>query len=166
MGSVGAAKREFARREFIRREFAVRGGSTSRGVVVIDSTGRILYHQNQALAYQLVNDSLPHFKPVAARMMSGDAGWQSFWSGTGDEVWAAFSTFPEMNMSVAILENYKEAMAAARRSGIWGLVYSVLIGSMSAILLSFYLQRRTGDSSASARVWLRLPRANLITASS
>ncbi len=83
-------------------------------------TGRILYHQNQALAYQLVNDSLPHFKPVAARMMSGDPGWQSFWSGTGDEVWATFSTFPEMNMSVAILENYKQAMAAARRSGTMG----------------------------------------------
>ena len=122
----------------------VRGSSTSRGVVVVDSTGRILYHQNQALAYQLVSDSLPQFKPVAARMMSGDDGWQSFWSGTGDEVWATFSTFPEMNMSVAIMENYKEAMAAARRSVMWGLVYSVLIGSMAAILLSFYLQRRTG----------------------
>ena len=122
----------------------VRESSLSRGVVVIDSTGRILYHQNQALAYQLVNDSLPHFKPVAARMMSGDAGWQSFWSGTGDEMWAAFDTFPEMNMSVAVLENYKEAMADARRSVIWGLVYSILIGSIAAILLSFYLQRRTG----------------------
>lgn len=123
----------------------VRQGPTSRGVVVIDSTGRILYHQNQALAYQLVNDSLPQFKPVAARMMSGDPGWQNFWSGTGDEVWATFSTFPEMkNMSVAILENYKEAMVAARRSVIWGLVYSVLVGSMAAILLSFYLQRKTG----------------------
>ncbi|MCM3874673.1 MAG: sensor histidine kinase [Pyrinomonadaceae bacterium] len=122
----------------------VRASSTSRSVMVIDSTGRILYHQNQALAYQMVSDSLPHYKPVAARMMSGDDGWQSFFSGTGDEVWATFSTFPEMNMSVAILENYKEAMVAARRSVIWGLVYSVLIGSMAAILLSFYLQRKTG----------------------
>jgi signal transduction histidine kinase len=111
--------------------------------VVVDHTGRILYHQNQALAYQMVSDSLPHFNPVAARMMSGDSGWQSFWSGTGDEVWAAFSTFPEMNMSVAILESYKQAMAAARRSGGWSLVYSILIGSATAILLSFYFQFRT-----------------------
>lgn len=116
---------------------------TSRRVVVIDQNGRILYHQNEALAYQLVNDSLPHFKPVAARMMSGDSGWQSFWSGSGDEVWAAFSTFPEMNMSVAVLESYKQGVAAARRSGLWGLVYSILIGAASAILLSFYLQSRT-----------------------
>lgn len=120
-----------------------RANSTSRSVVVVDHTGRILYHQNQALAYQLVSDSLPHFKPVAARMMSGDSGWQSFWSGTGDEVWATFSTFPEMNMSVAILQSYKQAMAPARRSGLWGLVYSILIGSATAILLSFYLQNRT-----------------------
>jgi C4-dicarboxylate-specific signal transduction histidine kinase len=120
-----------------------RESSTSRAVVVVDQTGRILYHQNQALAYQLVSDSLPHFKPVAARMMSGDSGWQSFRSGTGDEVWAAFSTFPEMNVSVAILESYNQAMAAARRSGLWGLVYSILIGSITAILLSFYLQGRT-----------------------
>ncbi len=120
-----------------------RASSTSRSVVVVDHTGRILYHQNQALAYQLVSDSLPHFKPVAARMMSGDSGWQSFWSGTGDEVWATFSTFPEMNMSVAILQSYKQAMAPARRSGLWGLVYSILIGSATAILLSFYLQNRT-----------------------
>lgn len=119
-----------------------RASATSRTVVVVDHTGRILYHQNQALAYQLVNDSLPHFEPVG-RMMSGDSGWQSFRSGTGDEVWAAFSTFPEMNMSVAILESYKQAMAAARRSGVWGLVYSILIGSATAILLSFYLQVRT-----------------------
>ncbi|MCM3905237.1 MAG: ATP-binding protein [Pyrinomonadaceae bacterium] len=120
-----------------------RASSTSRSVVVVDHTGRILYYQNQAIAYQLVSDSLPHFKPVAARMMSGDSGWQSFWSGTGDEVWATFSTFPEMNMSVAILQSYKQAMAPARRSGLWGLVYSILIGSAAAILLSFYLQNRT-----------------------
>jgi signal transduction histidine kinase len=118
--------------------------STSHIVLVVDNTGRILYHQNQALAYQLVTDSLPHFSPVAARMMSGDSGWQSFWSGTGDEVWAAFSTFPEMNISVAVMESYKPAMAPARRSGVWGLVYSILIGSAAAILLSFYLQRKPG----------------------
>ena len=76
-------------------------------------------------------------------MMSGDSGWESFSSGTGDEVWAVFSTFPDMNMSVAIMENYKQATAAARRSAVWGLVYSVLIGSITAILLSFYLQGRT-----------------------
>ncbi|MDQ3473316.1 MAG: ATP-binding protein, partial [Acidobacteriota bacterium] len=121
---------------------ATREGSTSRAVIVVDHTGRILYHQNQALAYQLVSDSLPHFNPVAARMISGDSGWQSFSSATGDEVWATFSTFPEMNMSVAIMEGYKQAMAPARRSGAWGLVYSILIGSITAILLSFYLQGR------------------------
>jgi len=120
-----------------------RASSTSRTVVIVDRADRILYHQNQALAYQLVSDSLPHFKPIAARMMSGDSGWQSFRSGTDEEVWAAFSPFPEMNMSVAILESYKQAMAGARRSGVWGLVYSILIGSATAILLSFYLQVRT-----------------------
>jgi signal transduction histidine kinase len=120
-----------------------RASSALRSVVVIDHTGRIIYHQNQALAYQLVSDSLPHFKPVAARMMSGDSGWQSFWSGTGDEMWASFSTFPEMNMSVAMLQSYKQAMAPARRGGLWGLVYSILIGSATAILLSFYLQNKT-----------------------
>ncbi len=120
-----------------------RASSTSRTVVVVDRADRILYHQNQALAYQLVSDSLPHFKPIAARMMSGDSGWQSFRSGTDEEVWAAFSPFPEMTMSVAILESYKQAMAGARRSGVWGLVYSILIGSAAAILLSFYLQVRT-----------------------
>lgn len=120
----------------------VREGSTSRAVVVVDHNGRILYHQNQALAYQLVSDSLPNFNPVAARMMSGDSGWQSFRSRTGEDVWAAFSTFPEMNMSVAIIESHKQAMAPARSSGVWGLVYSILIGSITAILLSFYLQGR------------------------
>lgn len=112
-------------------------------VVVIDHTGRILYHQNQALTYQLVSDSLPHFYPVASRMTPGDSGWQSFTSGTGDEVWAAFSSFPDMNVSVAVLESYKQAMAPARRSGVWGLIYSILIGSAAAILVSFYLQGRT-----------------------
>jgi signal transduction histidine kinase len=129
--------------ELPRENSPVKESSRSRGVVVLDSTGRILYHQNQALAYQLVNDSMPHFKSVAGRMMAGEPGWEAFFPGN-DEMWAVFDTFPEMNMSVAILENYKEAMSGARRSVIWGLVYSVLIGSMAAILLSFYLQRKTG----------------------
>jgi signal transduction histidine kinase len=120
-----------------------RASSPSRAVIVVDDTGRILYHQNQALAYQLVSDSLPHFNSVAARMMSGDSGWQSFRSVTGDEVWAVFSAFPDMNMSVAVMENYKQATSAARRSAVWGLVYSILIGSTAAILLSFYFQFRT-----------------------
>jgi signal transduction histidine kinase len=120
-----------------------RTSSTSHAVVVIDHTGRILYHPNQALGYQLVNDSLPYFKSVAARMMAGESGWQSFSSGTGEEVWAAFSTFPDANMSVAILENYSQTMAAARWSGIRGIVYSILIGTAAAILLWFYLQTRT-----------------------
>jgi signal transduction histidine kinase len=120
-----------------------RASSTSHAVVVIDHTGRILYHPNQALGYQLINDSLPHFKSIAARMMAGESGWQSFSSGTGDEVWAAFSAFPDANMSVAILENYKQTIAAARWSGIWGIVYAILIGTAAAILLSFYLQVRT-----------------------
>lgn len=115
----------------------------TRSVVVVDHTGRLLHHRNQALAYQLVKDSLPHFNQVAARMMSGDSGWQSFRSGTGDEVWAAFSTLPDTNISIAILEGYDQAITAARRSGVWGIVYSILIGSGAAILLSFYLQGRT-----------------------
>jgi putative PEP-CTERM system histidine kinase len=48
-----------------------------------------------------------------------------------------------MNVSVAVLQSYKQAMAQARRSGVWGLIYSILIGSAAAILLSFYLQGRT-----------------------
>lgn len=116
----------------------------SRTVVVIDDSGRILYHPNPALLHQSVHDSMPYFKPAAIRMAAGEAGWQSFIASTGEEVWASFDAFPDLNMSVAIRESYNQAMAEARRAGVWGLIYSVLIGLATLVLLTFYLQRRTG----------------------
>jgi signal transduction histidine kinase len=116
----------------------------SRTVVVIDDSGRILYHPNPALLHQSVDDSMPYFKPAAIRMIASEAGWQSFISSTGDEVWTSFDAFPDLNMSVAIRESYNQAMAEARRAGVWGLIYAVLIGLATLILLTSYVQRRTG----------------------
>ncbi|MGH9971342.1 MAG: ATP-binding protein [Pyrinomonadaceae bacterium] len=117
--------------------------SGSHRVVVVDRTGRILYHPNRTLIHQPVNDSMPHFRSVASRMLAGEAGWQSFISSTGQEVWAAFDALPALDAIAAVQGNYSQAVADARRLGLTGLIYSVLIGMAAAILLALYFHRRT-----------------------
>lgn len=117
--------------------------SVPRLVLVLDRSGRILYHPNEALKHQLVSSSLPYFLPVASRMMSGEIGREAFTSSTGEEYWAAHSTIPALDVSVAAARNYEMAMNDSRQAGRVGLIVSGLLALTTAFFLTLYWQRRS-----------------------
>ncbi len=119
------------------------GHQHSRGVVVLDNSGRILYHPNQALLHQPVANAMPYFMPAAQRMLSGQSGLQSFTSATGDESEAAYAAFPSLNISVASTQSAQLVLAATRWTAWWGLINAVAIGFIAALILTRYWQRKS-----------------------
>ncbi|MGH9904286.1 MAG: ATP-binding protein [Pyrinomonadaceae bacterium] len=117
-------------------------GPISRSVVVLDNSGKVLYHTNRALLYRPVNDAMPYFAGLAQPMLAGQSGLLSFTSATGAESEAAYRALPQLGVSVATTQNYSVALAESRRSGMIGLIASVLLGSLAALVMTHYWQRQ------------------------
>lgn len=117
-------------------------GPISRSVVVLDNSGKVLYHTNRALLYRPVNDAMPYFAGVAQRMLAGQSGLVSFTSATGAESEAVYRSLPRLGVSAATTQNYSVALAESRRSGMIGLIASVLLGCLAALVISRYWQRQ------------------------
>ena len=109
--------------------------------IVLDRTGRILYHGNEALKHQPASESMPYFQPVASRMLSSEQGQQNFTGPDGNEYAALFGHIQPMDVSVAVATNHDQAIADARRAGRLGLLISVLLGLPTGMLLTRYWQR-------------------------
>ncbi len=119
-----------------------KSGPVSRGVVILDGSGTILYHHNQTLLHQPVAEAMAYFSSVAQRMVSRQSGVQTFTSATGDESEASFAAFPALDISVATTMNAEPALAAARQTGWLVLVASILLGFLGAVILTRYWQRK------------------------
>jgi signal transduction histidine kinase len=116
-------------------------GNRDRGVfIVLDETGSILYHTNEAIKHQSASESMPYFQPVASRMLSSEQGQQSFTTTDGDEYVAIYAHIQPLGVSVAWAANRDQALAGARRAGRIGLLISVLLGLLAAALLTRYWQ--------------------------
>lgn len=114
----------------------------SREVVILDTSGRILYHHNRTLLHQSVAEAMHYFTPAAQQMISRQSGVQSFTSATGDESEAAFAAFPAFDISIATTKNAQPALAAARRGGGIVLISSVLLSLLASLVLTRYWQRK------------------------
>ncbi len=108
--------------------------------IVLDRTGRILYHANEALKHQPASESMPYFLPVTNHMLSGEQGRQRFTAPGVDEYSTIYTQIPTLGVSVAIASNHEQALADARRMGRIGLFVSVLLGLVAAVLLTLYWQ--------------------------
>jgi signal transduction histidine kinase len=108
--------------------------------IVLDRTGRILYHTNEALKHQPASESIPYFQPVAIHMLSNEQGQQTFTGPDGNEYAALYEHIQPMDVSVAVTANHDQALADARQAGRLGLLISVLLGLPAAILLTRYWQ--------------------------
>jgi signal transduction histidine kinase len=111
--------------------------------IVIDRSGKILYHTNEALKHQHVSDSMAYFRPIADKMSSGVDGNDNFISPRGEPYAASYTTIPPLDVSVAAATNYDQAVADARRAGKLGLLVAVLLATLAAALLTLYWQRQT-----------------------
>ena len=114
----------------------------TRQVIVLDASGRIVYHANPALEHQLIGGSMPYFSSVAGAMTLGQGGWQFYESSAGDRWLAVFAPVKSGNLSLAVARNYS-LTAHAPRVSLWtGIALSILIGSVAAFLLAVFYQRK------------------------
>jgi signal transduction histidine kinase len=110
-------------------------------VVMIDRTGRVIYHTNDALKFQPAASALPTFKPVADGMTSQGEGSSYYRAADGDQWLAVFQRIPSLDLSLATSRNYSLAAGSLRRAGWISLALSVLVGLAAAVLLTMVVRR-------------------------
>lgn len=116
-------------------------GLPPRIIVALDSKGNIIYHSNDALRYQTVNNAMPSFKAVADRMLASDANGWAFYDSTGSRWLAVYRRLAPLDASLAVAGNYSLAVGGLRRRGWINLILAVLIGALTAIVLSVAVGR-------------------------
>ncbi|HEV7843984.1 MAG TPA: HAMP domain-containing protein, partial [Pyrinomonadaceae bacterium] len=110
-------------------------------VVVIERTGRIVYHTNDALKFQPVASALPSFKPVADAMTTQAEGSTYYRATDGDHWLAVFQRIPSLDLSLATSRNYSLAVGNLRRAGWLSFALAALIGLLTALLLTMVVRR-------------------------
>lgn len=114
---------------------------SSARVVVVDRTGRIVYHTNDALRFQPVNSALPTFQPVADAMTAQAEGSTYYRATDGTRWLAVFQRIPSLDLSLATSRNYSAAVGDLRRAGWLSLALAVLVGILTALLLTMVVRR-------------------------
>ena len=109
--------------------------SSSRLVIVLDRTGRIVYHTNDALLYQSALSAAPSFKQVAEAMMARESGWKFYDSPDGTRWLAVYRPIASLELSVAAAGDYTASVRGLHRAGLIVIILSVLVGLATAILL-------------------------------
>lgn len=109
--------------------------SAQRFVLMLDHTGNILYHTNEALRHQPVSTKMPaSFKETSGAMMSGESGLK--FHETENARWlVAYRPVAQLEMSVGVGGNYT---AAVRRVQPWGwitIILSALFGLLAVTVL-------------------------------
>ena len=117
-----------------------RPAPSSRLIIMLDRTGRILYHTNEALIYQSIS-AAPGFKRVADAMMAGESGWQFYDSTEGGRWLVLYHPIAPLDFSAAVAGDYTAAAASLHRMGWISLILSALIGLVVAFLLSKVVSR-------------------------
>ncbi|HLA13001.1 MAG TPA: ATP-binding protein [Pyrinomonadaceae bacterium] len=122
------------------RDSSAPNGNANR-VFVLDPSGYIIYHENDAVRLQNVKDSLPELMPIANAMLAGPPGEQFYDTNEGEQMLAAY-TQCEAGLSLALIRNYTAASAGARRWGWSTLAIAAAVGLGLAILLTIIYQRK------------------------
>ena len=125
------------------RESTAGSSPFSNIFVVLDRSGKILYHPNRAVKNQPVAAAMPYFVPVAKQMATSESGKASFIGADGASYSTMYSRMPALDLFVARASNYDEALAGARRTGKISLGAAVLLGVLGATLLTLYWQTKS-----------------------
>lgn len=117
--------------------------SSRSEIIVLDSSGEIVYHENNALRHQLLSRVLPAFAPIEQTMKSEQTG-KSFYRGSnGNDWYAVFTQLKQSGLSMAIAKDYTLAVRPVRRNAFLVLALAVALGVVTAIALSNFYQRQT-----------------------
>ncbi len=112
-------------------------------VTVVDDSGEIVYHPNDAIKHQHVNNAMPYFVPVASSMIAGEEGTRFYNSAEGDKWLAAYGPLMRPQLAIAVARNYSLLTGTTRLLGWLGILFAVVVGTVATYLLSNYYLRRT-----------------------
>ena len=110
-------------------------------VVVLDRSGKIVYHSDPRLKDRSINEALPEFSSIAKLMTANESGVGWFRSAAGTYV-VAYSPLPLLNVA-AVARNRSEFSSAAHLRGITGLVLALLAALAAAFVLERHVQHRS-----------------------
>jgi signal transduction histidine kinase len=114
----------------------------TRRLIVLDSSGKIVYHQSEAFRYQSLSSAMPGLARVTEGMFtSQDSGTAEFRSAEGD-TWVAAYRPLEPGLSLVVTRNYSQGSKSVRRAGWIGFVLSIAFGLGAAVLLTYLYQRK------------------------
>ena len=111
-------------------------------VVILDRSGKIVYHSDPRLKGRSVKEALPEFASIANPMVANASGVGQFTSATGSYT-AAYSPLPPLDVAVAVARNRSDFASAAHLRGVAGLVLALLAALAGAFILERHVQRRT-----------------------
>ena len=109
--------------------------------VVLDGSGKIIYHPNDTLRHQPIGTSEPGWSAIASSMTSGGRGVSRFKSTTGEDWQAAYQPLA-LGLSLAQARNLTLVQQPARVHLLWSLGLSLLLGLSVALALSVSYQRQ------------------------
>ncbi len=119
---------------------AARGLESSKKsvVVVLDRTGKVVYHSDPALK----SGPLPGFESVANAMTANQSGVDQFNSQSGSYM-TAYSPLPRLKVTAAVARSRAEFISGAHRWGFANLLLALLIGFAAAFVLERHVRRRS-----------------------
>ncbi|MDX6694160.1 MAG: hypothetical protein QOF02_1763 [Blastocatellia bacterium] len=113
-----------------------------RVFVILDDNGRVIYHTNENLNYQLINAAMPpSFKPIADAMLAGRSGQQSYDGRDGDRWLASYQPVKSAGVFLSVSGDETAALSRLRRNGWLSILLSALAGLTTAILLTLIARR-------------------------
>lgn len=125
------------------RGFVTQNPASADQLLVLDSSGEIVFHNNDALKHQPVAKVFPEFQSVAQRMTEGANGY-SFYRGANGDVWyTAHAPLSQPGLFTAVGKNYSEITGPLWRNAWLSVGLSVLLGMGMATVLAVLYRRRT-----------------------
>jgi signal transduction histidine kinase len=118
-------------------------GSTDNSmIVVLDRSGKVVYHTDRWLKLRPANEAIPGFDPIAAAMNANENGRREFQS-SGVTYVTAYSPIPRLGVSVAVARNRSGLLSGARLWGGAGFVLALLTALLAAFILNRHVQQRS-----------------------
>jgi len=118
-------------------------GSTKNSmIVVLDPSGKVVYHSDRWLKLRPANEAVPGFDAITAAMTANENGRREFQSAGATYV-AAYSPIPRLGVSVAVARNRSGLLSGARFWGAAGFVVAILTALLAAFILNRHVQQRS-----------------------
>lgn len=118
-------------------------GSTENSmVVVVDRSGKVVYHSDRWLKLRPANEAVPGFDPITAAMNANENGLREFQS-SGTSYIAAYAPIPRLDISVAVARNRSALLSGTRLWGGVGLAIALLTALLAAFVLNRHVKQRS-----------------------